>query len=41
MTDNTQMEYHDARNGPTGKTLTNSQFSDAWAITEIIRDSTN
>jgi hypothetical protein len=41
MTESDQMKSYDARNGFTGKTLTNSQFSDAWAITEIIHDSIN
>lgn len=36
MTENDQMKLYEARNGFTGKTLTNAQFDDAWAIGEIM-----
>lgn len=39
MTHQDKIEIYDLRNGPTGKSLTNSQYSEAWAITEIMRDS--
>jgi len=41
MTENDQMEHYNARNGATGKTLTNSQFSEGWAVAEIMHDSIN
>jgi len=41
MNESDQVEHFDVRNGQTGKTLTNSQFSEGLAITEIIRDSIN
>ena len=32
MTENDQMKLYEARNSFTGKTLTASQFDEAWAI---------
>lgn len=29
-------KYHEARNGFTGKSLTNSQFDEAWAVAEVM-----
>lgn len=37
MTQNDQMKLYQARNGFTGKTLTNGQFDEAWAISEIMK----
>lgn len=41
MTENEKMRLYEVRNGPTGKTLTNSQLSEGWAIAEIMSDSIN
>lgn len=36
MTDNEQMRIMDARNSYTGKSLTDSQFDESWALAEIM-----
>lgn len=36
MTKNEPMKHHEARNGYTGKSLTNGQFDEAWANAEIM-----
>lgn len=41
MNKSDQVEHFESRIGQTGKTLTNGQFSEGLAITEIIRDSIN
>jgi hypothetical protein len=38
LTDHEPKKIYDLRNGETGNTLTNSQYGEAWAITEIMRD---
>ena len=36
MTDNDQMRIHEARTNATGKTLSDSQFDESWALAEIM-----
>jgi len=37
MTENDQMNLYEARNSFTGKTLTSSQFDEAWAVADIMK----
>ena len=37
MTENDQMKLYEARNSFTGKTLTASQFDEAWAIADVMQ----